>query len=91
MHALIIYDISDERKRNTIAILFSNYGIRIQKSAFLFHLPSVKWDELIMKLSRMEIESTESVAIFRLCSECATRAESSGDELDFLKKNTFII
>jgi len=44
-----------------------------------------------MKLSSIEVEGTESVAIFRLCREYATRAESSGDELDFLKKNTFII
>ena len=52
MHTLVVYDISNDRRRTKIADVCLDYGLdRIQMSAFMGQLNRTHQEELMLKLS----------------------------------------
>ncbi len=61
----VLYDISDNRKRNRAAKICKNKGLnRVQKSVFLGMLDNNKRDELRIEIEDVVNRVTDSVYIF---------------------------
>ncbi|WP_296865631.1 CRISPR-associated endonuclease Cas2 [Thermosyntropha sp.] len=63
---LIIYDISEDKKRNRLAKMLSNFGVRVQKSAFEAWLNQKQYDKLIMRLDKIEYDENDYLRVYKL-------------------------
>ncbi len=69
VRVLVIYDISDDRRRRSYMKLLNSFGYRIQESAYEAYLSNQKYDKLLKSLKRME-NSQDSVVLYKLNSIC---------------------
>jgi CRISPR-associated protein Cas2 len=69
MHCLVVYDISDDRKRTKVADVCLDYGLdRIQYSAFLGRLSANHQEELMLKLKKVLAGKAGNIQLFPLCA-----------------------
>lgn len=69
MRCVLVYDISDDRKRTKIADICLDYGLdRIQYSAFLGQLSENHQEELMLKLRKVLGRATGNIQLFPLCA-----------------------
>ena len=77
LYFLVIYDISDNRRRTKLAKLLEEYGNRVQYSAFEFWLPKGEYDALLQKIhTKVTIE--DSLRIYMLNKASYRKDESNG-------------
>lgn len=62
---LIIYDISDNKKRIKLSKLLLGYGFRIQKSAFEATITKKKYKELVERLPAYT-SSEDSIRVYKI-------------------------
>lgn len=62
---LVIYDISEDRRRNKLVKILSSYGFRVQKSAFEAILRPNKYEQLLKEISTVPA-ATDSVRIYKI-------------------------
>lgn len=79
MHVLVIYDISNSKKRRGVVKLLNRYGTRVQKSAFECIITEAMAAKLEQKLAA-GIDKTDSVRIYRFLS--GTKIKSFGLETE---------
>ena len=86
MMALLIYDITDDRRRAKAADVCKDFGLaRIQYSAFLGDLSRARQGELIQKLRRALRDADHRIHLFPLCEKdlrlirLLAQGELSGD------------
>lgn len=78
---MVIYDISDDNLRTAISEVCKNFGLsRIQKSAFLGILTSLRRKELRAALRRTLGDAEGNIQIFALCDACLALREIIGEE-----------
>ena len=65
MHVLVIYDVSDNKKRRRIFRILNGCGTRVQESAFECIISEARISALERKLSAL-IDRTDSVRFYRL-------------------------
>lgn len=69
-NTLVVYDISDDRKRGKIADTCLDYGLdRIQCSAFLGALLSTHQQELMIKMRKILGKKPGNIQLFPICAE----------------------
>jgi CRISPR-associated protein Cas2 len=79
----VIYDITDDKPRNTIARVLKGYGLyRVQKSAFLGEVNKNELDEIIIQAKELVDEATDSVYIFPMCERDFKRVRLIGQAFD---------
>ena len=66
---VVIYDISDSKRRVKIAKILNGYGKRVQKSAFECMLNRKQYDNLLGKLSKI-IQEEDLLRVYKI-SGCA--------------------
>ena len=70
MQCVVVYDISDDNKRNKIADVCQDYGLdRIQFSAFLGDIAATHQEELMLKIKQVLGQRPGNVQLFPLCEE----------------------
>ena len=62
---LIIYDISDDRRRRKCVKLLNSYGNRVQYSAFEAEMDDCKYHKLLKTMKKMETE-TDNIRVYKL-------------------------
>ena len=79
----VIYDITEDKKRNRVAKHCKQAGlIRVQKSVFLGSLERNRFDEL-SEMCKEEIdENTDSIYIFPFCEEDFKKIKVHGQGFD---------
>lgn len=65
---LIIYDITDNKKRNKFAKFLQGYGNRVQKSAFEARISRKKYTQLLSKVPAY-VAKEDSVRIYRISGQ----------------------
>ncbi|MGQ9525527.1 MAG: CRISPR-associated endonuclease Cas2 [Armatimonadota bacterium] len=78
MHIVVAYDVPDDKRRNRIANVLLDYGMRIQESVYECDLPSDKFAKLKQRLAKLLKPAEDSLCIYHLCAACATRTERQG-------------
>lgn len=63
---LVIYDISDDKRRNRMAKLLKGYGYRVQKSVFECRIDNGRYNKLIRGISKIHDEN-DLVRVYMLC------------------------
>lgn len=79
----VIYDISEDKKRNKVAKFCKEYGLyRVQKSAFLGEINKNQFDELMLKCKDLINQDTDAVYLFPMCSEDFSKVKIVGIPFD---------
>ena len=77
MTVLLLYDITDDRKRAKAANVCLDYGLeRIQYSAFLGDVTAARREELLAKLRRLLTGADARIHLFPLCDKDARTART---------------
>ncbi len=66
--ALVIYDISDSKKRNKLTKLLLGYGFRVQKSAFETVIDKKRYNNLLREIEPFGSEE-DSVRIYKIAGK----------------------
>ena len=83
MYAWLIYDISENKKRNKVIHSAQKKGLyRVQKSVFLGTINKNKFDELKMECEEIIDEETDSVYLFPLCEKDFKSVVTIGQAFD---------
>lgn len=62
---LVIYDISDNKRRNKFVKFLERFGKRVQKSAFEMYLENTSYKRLISMIPRYT-ENEDNIRVYRL-------------------------
>lgn len=75
---VIAYDITSDRRRRRLSKRLEDFGVRSQKSVFVFQLPPNRLDGLWNDIRETIDEDEDAVACYHLCARCATHVRSIG-------------
>lgn len=78
---VVIYDISDNKRRVAFAKYLKGYGVRVQKSAFECILPNAKYEKLIKGIPHF-IEKDDLIRVYKLTSNADIRVWGTVDLLE---------
>ena len=62
---MIIYDISDNKRRNRMVKTLKRYGFRVQKSAFEALLKPNKYEKLLKEIKKIP-DSFDNVRVYKI-------------------------
>ena len=86
---LIIYDITDNRRRSRMVKCLEGYGIRVQKSAFEAYLTKRKCEEMAGKAAQFIQDNTDSLRIYLLANRRLVR--SWGAKVPIIEQDSIIV
>lgn len=70
MYCLLVYDISDDRKRGKVADACLDYGLdRIQYSAFTGNIQPTYQEELMLKIKKILGKKSGNIQLYQICAE----------------------
>ena len=75
---VIVYDISDDKRRNKIFKILKNYATPVQYSVFEARLHPNDVVELKYKLFSIMNTKEDSIFFYRQCASCAGKVERMG-------------
>lgn len=76
---LVIYDITDDRRRTRMVKCLERYGIRVQKSAFEAFLTEKKYERMMELTSSLIDPATDSLRVYLLANHTSVRSWGIGD------------
>ena len=76
---LVIYDITDDRRRTRMVKCLERYGIRVQKSAFEAFLTEKKYERMMELTSGLIDPATGSLRVYLLANHTSVRSWGIGD------------
>lgn len=76
---LVIYDITDDRRRTRMVKCLERYGIRVQKSAFEAFLTEKKYERMMELTSGLIDPATDSLRVYLLANHTSVRSWGIGD------------
>lgn len=88
---IIAYDIVKTRKRNKVAEILKDYGIRVQKSVFECRLNDADLNGLTQKLSEAIDKKTDSILIYYLCEACVKQMHFLGVQPVRIEKDFLLL
>lgn len=80
---IVTYDVVNDKRRNKVAALMEDYGIRIQYSVFECILTHTELKCLRDKLTPLYDATEDSIRFYPLCSDCATNVIRFGKQACF--------
>ncbi|MEA3255811.1 MAG: CRISPR-associated endonuclease Cas2 [Candidatus Altiarchaeota archaeon] len=79
----VMYDITDNRKRESVIKICKGYGLyRVQKSVFLGSLNRNELDSLALECEEAVDADNDSVYVFPLCEDCFGKIKLIGNAFD---------
>ena len=88
IRAVIIYDISDDKRRLLVSNLLEGYGKRVNRSVFECLISSpVKLKKLKIGMQNIVDKKTDSVRVYTVCLSCIEKSEGLCDEPNPFEKD----
>jgi CRISPR-associated protein Cas2 len=81
MLTVIAYDIVDDRRRDAVSTLLTDYGRRVNYSVFECALAGEEFEHLRAQLSRLINAREDRIVLYRLCENCRLRRSAIGRPL----------
>ena len=79
----VMYDITDNSKRERVIKICKGYGLyRVQKSVFLGTLNRNELDSVALECDEVIDTDTDSVYIFPMCDDCFKKIKLLGNAFD---------
>jgi len=86
MRIVVVFDVSDDRKRAALSKLLLDHGSRVQKSVFeIADLSHADYLRLRSDAEGIVDRETDSLRYYRLCSACTKRIEHAGSGVGLLE------
>ena len=76
---VVCYDIREDKRRNKVAKILEDYGVRVQYSVFECILKGEMVDNLKMRIEQILTEE-DKIYYYYLCSSCVGKIEVYGRE-----------
>jgi CRISPR-associated protein Cas2 len=81
IRTVVIYDISDDKRRRLLSDLLEGWGIRVNRSVFECLVDSsVKLEKLKASIRKIVDPKVDSVRFYTLCLSCIEKSEGLCDE-----------
>lgn len=90
MIRVVVYDISDDNRRNRVAAYLETQGFRVQKSVFECQLSDVELVGVCSQLARL-IEETDSIRVYAICAGCEGKSIDIGTVKSAPNSEGFVI
>lgn len=74
---VLVYDISDDRRRSRLHQALLDFGTPVQYSVFECWLTEEELKAMLKRVRRVTRPRLDHVRWYRLCDECARRADST--------------
>ena len=74
---LIVYDISNDKRRTKLHNVLLDYGSLVQYSVFECHLDAKNLSKMKQAITRVIRKRKDNVRYYYLCADCEKRIESS--------------
>jgi len=88
IRAVIIYDISDDKRRLLVSNLLEGYGKRVNRSVFECLISSpVKLKKLKVGIQNIVDKKTDSVRVYTVCLSCIEKSEGLCNEPNPFEKD----
>ncbi|MDZ4711304.1 MAG: CRISPR-associated endonuclease Cas2 [bacterium] len=91
MKYIISYDISNDKKREKIAKILLNHGVRMQLSYFECELTYKQLVEVSYKISKLINQGCDSIIYCPVCKRCYKDKKSYGVEYTIRELKSVII
>lgn len=88
---IIAYDIVKNKKRNKVAEILKDHGIRVQKSVFECRLDDADLNRLTKELSETIDKKTDSILIYYLCEACVKQMHFVGIQPVRIEKDFLLL
>lgn len=75
---VIVYDVSDDKRRSKVARALEAIGERAQKSVFEAYLTPRELDKLLGRMKKLINDKEDGVRVYQLCENCRTKVHSLG-------------
>lgn len=85
---LVIYDISENKRRNKMVKILSSYGFRVQKSAFEAMIRPEKYNKLLKEIKNIP-DKTDSIRVYKIQGKGTV--EVFGEPYSIIDEETIII
>ncbi len=66
----LCYDIADDKRRNRLALLLTDYGVRVQFSVFEIVANNRIFDSLIAEVQDLIDPEKDKILVYSLCAAC---------------------
>lgn len=86
---VIIYDISDDRRRARFGKELKAFGLRIQRSSFECHLSEAKYNKLLRMIDRF-FKPEDQIRVYRLAGNTKVEVWGEKTAVDVEEKVIFI-
>ena len=77
MFYIVLYDISDDRKRNRVSKIILDFGSRVQYSVFECNLDDDLLKKMTSRISKV-VSEDDSIRIYALCAKCKASVKIFG-------------
>ncbi|MCC6299418.1 MAG: CRISPR-associated endonuclease Cas2 [Anaerolineales bacterium] len=74
---LVVYDISNDKRRTKLHNVLLDYGTPVQYSVFECHLDPKNLSKMKKAVTRVIRKRKDNVRFYALCADCEKRIESS--------------
>lgn len=74
------YDISDDRRRDRVARVLDDFGVRVQESVFEIWMTDEDWHDLQARLTPLLEDGAGEVRFYPLCRACREKVRSFGKD-----------
>ena len=91
MHALIAYDISDNKTRRKFFNFLREKGLRTQKSVFECEMEPEEAAAVLRVAASLGVRPRDSVVIYPLCRRCGRRAIILGQGIRVARTDWMVI
>ena len=78
MDYIVSYDIPNDKRRNKVAKILLDFGVRVQYSVFEANLTDELFHTMRERLLNIIDEEFDNLVIYKLCNACVAKKESFG-------------
>lgn len=91
LNVLVSYDISDDRRRNRLAKILKDYGIRVQYSVFELQVNDSQLAKLLGQVASVINTGDDNVRYYTLCAGCVKKVIVQGQNNEAFVEEEYII
>lgn len=91
MHIVVVYDISDNKRRERLRKSLMRFGKSVQKSVFEFDLTPRQLETMTKVIRAIISKDEDNVRYYQMCKSCISGVEVFGGEPLIETKAAYII
>jgi CRISPR-associated protein Cas2 len=93
MKYVVVYDISNDKRRKKLSDLLEKYGFRVNYSVFEIELNKTKFKKLLNEINsnNMIKKSHDSLRFYHICQNCLVKSFEQSDNSNVFQQQELFI